>query len=381
MTRAVPIVLGIAMVWLAALPPARTAAAAPKPVLGGGFIQLDKNVLQNLKAKDWQAVVGEMKELGLTTLIVQYLGVAADDGATPPEFLFKAVGTDDPIPVILTAAREHKMTVFLGLVRPPVVGNDPTNAKPGYWKKENLGTFAAANVAFAKTVHANYPAADYPAFAGWYVPLENWVGCYPGEGAQKAEEFPDAWTKFYKAVAAGCKTHDATRKVAMSPCLPGWPLRRDYDGKIPNAEFPTIAAQTFAEVVRDTGIDIVMVQDSIGERTLEAEPKNDPAYPGKLTPDVVKRYLKELKTAFAEPGFEVKAELWANVESFEQFEPEKRRACKPTRLRAQLGATADAVTTRVTFDFLHYMSTKVSVGGDAEARKALNAGYRDYLRE
>jgi hypothetical protein len=82
---------------------------------------------------------------------------------------------EDATQVILDEAdAAPKMKVFLGLVQSAPDAQGDTNGRPGYWKDGKLATFAQANVKFARRVAALYK--DKPAFRGWYITLETWVG-------------------------------------------------------------------------------------------------------------------------------------------------------------------------------------------------------------
>jgi hypothetical protein len=299
------------------------------PPLAGGFIQFTGEVLEELHPKDWYAVLGELKALGMKTVIIQRLGVAKDAGASPPPFLFEKYGKNDPTPIILDCAGKLNLDVYLGLVSPP----DENNAQIGFWKPQNLSTFSNANCAFAKKV-----GEKYRGFKGWYIPLENWVGEYPPKDSDKGQEFPDAWRQFYADVTSACKRSQQL-PVAISPCLPV----KSYS--IDDAEK---AAMIYESMLTGTQLDIVMLQDSVG------------AKPETWSPTQAAAYLAPLKKVCTKHGMQ----LWSNIESFET-NGSGWIPCLFERLDEQISATKNA-DRRVTFDFLHYMNGRVHLSSWSE---------------
>jgi hypothetical protein len=331
LTAAVAAIASLALVSTTAWSRTRD---APKPPLNGGFIQYDEDVLKEITAKKWGFVLSEMQTLGMKTVIVQYLGVAKDAAETPPPFLFEEVkkkcpSVIDPTPIILGEAKARGLDVYLGLLFPPEDSKGSTNARPGFWKPGNLATFAKANCTFAKQVADKYRGR----FQGWYVPLENWVGKYSGGDVN---EYVDDWRAFYANVAEVCKTEQPSLPVAISPCLPD----RAYSGPDPKT-----AAEVYGKMLTgrniDKKIDIVMLQDSVGEK------------PETWTPTTSAAHLAPLVDVCHPKGIRV----WSNVESFER-RGNDRLPCRFARFKSQIEA-AQGVEARVTFDFFHYMNGRV----------------------
>lgn len=293
---------------------------ADVPPLTGGFIQFDDTVLDHLDEQDWVRLLARFRVMGLRTLILQRLGLAVDNGPVPPRPMTLAPPRAlDPVPMILSTAAEMGMEVFLGLLEPP----PETNMRPGYWSVDNLSQFAEANVRFAADLARRYPGA-----AGWYVALENWVGNY-------RDESPEHWRDFYARVSAGCKAV-ADRPVAISPGLPTEVYR----------VCPEEAAESYARVLDGSGLDIVMLQDSVG------------AKPEVWQPATVAPYAQALQQVCRQQG----RQFWMNLENFEPASEGGFQPCTPERLQAQLAA-APADARRVTFDCLHYMSGVVRLPG------------------
>jgi len=312
-------IISAGIVWCLSAPAASGHHDTATPPLSGGFIQFTCDALKELSGDDWHLVLRDMKALRMNTVILQYLAMAKNAGKDPPLFLFEELGTADPTPIILEQANKLNLNVYLGLLCPP----GDSNAQPGFWKPDNLATFAAANRSFAKQI-----GEKYRGFKGWYVPLENWLGKYPQPGS---EEFPESWRKFYADVTAACKSVRPL-PVAISPCLP------DPGYSNPNAEE---AATVYEAMLRKTNLDIVMLQDSVG-----AKPKT-------WSPEGAAAYLPPLKKVCSACGIQ----LWSNVESFETV-GSNRVPCSFSRFDQQLSATS-GVERRVTFDFFHYMNGKV----------------------
>lgn len=317
------------------------------PPLDGAFIQLDNDMLAQLRPDDWRAVLDQMNALKMKTVIVMYLGQAANDGEKPPPFLISEKGRTDPVVVLLEHAAKLKMKVYLGLVNPPGTGDDATNARPGYWKKENLSSFAKANSTFAKSVAAKY--GDQPAFHGWYIPLENWIGLYDYDPVEE-------WTEFYKTITTACKAATKTPKpVMISPCLPAKNYRK------PAKEAATI----YGKLLKGTGLDVVMLQDSVAVRASSLTIKEAASY---LQP--LAEVCKENKIAF-----------WSNLECMDAGK-KGWVPCMFDRFKQQLEAT-DGVEKRVTFEFFHYMNGKVYLKDwSPDYRKRMNdvfTGYKKYI--
>ncbi len=298
--------------------------------LRGGFIPLNGEVIAEKKAGDYRAVVKEMKRFGMDVLVIQYLGAATDNASPdPPKLLYEQLKVDDPALVILEEAEvPPKMKVFLGLVQsaPDPPGED-TNGRPGYWRDGKLATFAQANVKFAQRVSELYK--DKPAFHGWYITLETWVGAYPYE--KHAE-----WARYYEDVSAECRRLKPSLPVAISPMLPG---RSDADPNGYIEKNPSQAAKNFFGLLGQAQIDVVMLQDSVG------------AKPAVWKPDTSAPYLAALRSERPKQS----TEIWSNVESFAGTQdPNVAVPSEPKRFESQLAATSGFP--RVTFDFFHYMN-------------------------
>ncbi|MGK7890737.1 MAG: DUF4434 domain-containing protein [Leptolyngbyaceae cyanobacterium] len=335
-----------------------------KPILNGGFIQFDQDVLKELQESDWNQILDRMKALGMRTLILQYLGQADTDADIPltPDFLYEDFRTGDPVPWILEKAKAAEIDVYLGLINPPTNPgtNNPRNAQPGFWKESQLSDFTKANQAFAQKVWEKYK--DYSAWKGWYISLENWVGWYP-KALGNATEWPEAWATFYRNISETCKGLNALpeernplpnkRPVAISPALPSkngnyvFDPTQDKEEERNNVK-PTTEEkiETFIKTLDNAGVDIVMLQDSVGSKGWK--------------PDQLAKYYSFIKRVCEDNQMD----CWANIESFEKpdLETNIRIPCEFSRLKEQLSVTADFnLGQRVTFDFFHYMNGVVKL--------------------
>ena len=331
------------------------------PPLNGGFIQINGDVIAEEKSGDYRTVLREMKQLGMDVVVIQFLGVGADNTSPDaPNLLYEEHRVDDPTLVILEEAAALEMKVYLGLVEPaPDECGIPTNGRPGYWTQQKLLAFSNANVKFARRVAALYK--DRLAFRGWYITLETWVGGYPFEDK-------GAWISFYEDVSAECRKLMPSLPVAISPLLPG-KSASDPKGYIEANQAQ--AAKNFFGLLGRAQIQVVMLQDSVG------------AKPEVWTPETAAPYLAALKAECPRKDMEI----WSNVESFQNTPNAKvpRVPCTPKRFLSQIMMTKGFP--RVTFEFFHYMNGVVSLEkwGKGEyanlhymdRMKALHDWYRD----
>ena len=240
-----------------------------------------------------------------------------------------------------------------------------TNAKPAFWKETNLAAFAEANSSFAKSVWKRY--GGHPAFKGWYITHENWVGWYPGPGWGHAREYPDSWRAFYAQATQACKAQRKRDgapndlKVAISPCLPDHPYDAARPGAPPNTSHVTVdeAVAIYAGMLADTGVDIVMLQDSVG------------AKPEVWNPTDAAVYLGPMSEICEANGMQ----FWSNLECFATttvkdpvtgLDKTEYMPCDPERFKTQLEVTANkqVVAKRVTFEYVHYLhATKKLANG------------------
>lgn len=328
------------------------------PPLQGGFIQITEDVRRALLQGDaLERFLDRLAGWRMDTLIVQRLAWLAD-GETHASFDLTTLPAEaDPIPALLIGAASRGISAFLGLVEPA------HNADTVHWTPQRLQGFLPLNQALARRAHLRYDGLD--AWRGWYIPLENWVGKYPqGQQAGNSRTWPEAWCEFFTAVTTECRrlNGQTSRPVALSPCLPG----PNYDLAAP------IAVAAFAPTIAGSGIDILMLQDSVG------------AKPQCWTPELAGDHLECLQDlalatgSGSTPAFE----LWANLECFTTLPSGERLACSLERLKRQV-ANSQPAARRVGFDLFHHMNDRVRGGRtDAQwsAAQELARGYDDWLK-
>jgi sugar phosphate isomerase/epimerase len=311
--------LAVSMVLFVPLAPA---AAAP-PRLAGGFIQL-QGWMMDLSPDDWRRELEAMRDVGLETIIIQYLQygrhsfIPSDDRAT------------DPTREILRFADAHGMRVFLG-----------TRADEGWWHwdADYLDQSLAERKRLIRTIHARYAA--YRSFAGWYF-TEEVSGNLSPDRARLLRGYFRSQSDYCKALRA--------QPVAFAPFFshltPLESMRRIYD-----------------ELLDGAGIDVVMLQDGVGARGWDRDLEE------RIVP-----FFRMFRAVCDRRG----VALWSDLESFQRRDPAQEGGLVPTspaRLIRQLRAVAPDVDRIVTFDFFHYMSPHRG----AQQRR-LYDGYRRYVR-
>jgi hypothetical protein len=315
--------------------------------LDGAFIQFWGDRVQ----QKWHRVLTAMQAAGMKTIILQYLknrpmrrngdnvvydanGCAVMDEA---DFTYTDRYTMpngdviiDPTRFILDFADEHGMEVYVGLI------NDERFVTYGQWDKPqclNLPNQIKDNTRFAEVVWGHYgkkpgSARTRPSFKGWYLPQEMWNEAYTDDQLK-------GFRSFFAAVSASCKKLSGGLPVAVSPF---------FNPKILSAE---AFAETYGRFLKSghetAGIDIVMLQDSVGAKEIAYD--DIPAVAGGYY-GAMRRKLDALGLRF-----------WGNVESFVGERP--GRPTEIGQLERQIETASAHVSPAeklVTFDFYHYMN-------------------------
>ena len=311
----------IALSMVLLVPPAPGEAGPPR--LGGGFIQL-QGWMMDMSPDDWKRELEAMRDVGLETIIIQYLQygghsfIPSDERAT------------DPTREILRFADAHGMRVFLG-----------TRADDGWWRwnAAYLDRSLAERKILIKTIHARYAA--HRSFAGWYFTEE--------VSGNLSPERVRLLRGYFRSQSDYCKSLRA-QPVAFAPYFshltPLESMRKIYD-----------------ELLDGAGIDVMMLQDGVGARGWDRDLEE------RIVP-----FFRMFRTVCDRRG----VALWSDLESFQRKDPAREGgfiATTPDRLIRQLRAVAPYVDRIVTFDFFHYMSPY-----RGERQRQLYEGYRRYLR-
>jgi formylglycine-generating enzyme required for sulfatase activity len=184
----------------------------------------------------------------------------------------------------------------------------------------------------------------HTSFAGWYLPYESWTANYQPAEVQRLRSF-------FQAVHASCQAIAGDLPLAISPFI--------SSSRPP----PCQVEQLYGQILDQSGIDILFLQDSVGAQEWET--------------NILQRvapYFQAFQNACKATG----VRFWANLESFRAtgstFAP-----CDVVRLRKQFEATAPFVEGFVTFDFLNYMNPVAFLSTWDQTRRAqMQQLYSDY---
>ncbi|HNV00092.1 MAG TPA: DUF4434 domain-containing protein [Verrucomicrobiota bacterium] len=310
-------------------------AAAPTPLrLAGSFVQYQSE-LQTWAPETWHAVLDRMRDLRLNTIIIQMLERENHDGTT--HSFIGSSGLRDATEIILDYADAHDFEVYLGLYLP----NWNHDMTGGEFLAQTQGRMAST----AQRAWARYQAGlPHRSFAGWYIPYEPWTADYqPAEVARLKS--------FFRGIAAACAVISGDAPLAISPFI---------SNQRPS---PCRVEKVYRELLDQTGIGLLLLQDSVGAQQWET--------------DIVQRvapYAQAFKNACDAAG----VRFWANLESF-RISDGVYMPCDALRLRRQFDATAPYVERFVTFDFLHYMNPVAFLSHWNQARReGMQRLYADY---
>ena len=293
----------------------------------GAFIQL-RSVAAN-SAEWWKVELGAMKAIGMDTVVVvcvannsRYYYPTRVPGGTPSEH--------DTLQMLLDAADQHQLKVFLGLHM------DRNQFSSSAF---DLAANCAQGQAELRELWIRY--GRHASLAGWYMPQE--LNDYM---VFHQPELRDDIVAYTKAL-----THEARASSRLPMMI------SPFFGRKPDAA--AYAQWWDATGLPETGVDIVALQDGVGtHRTTVAE---------------ARAVFQALQPVMARHGIR----FWANNESFDQIHgwpvDDKRWAAKPVGIdgfKAQVESTMPFVEKSITFEFSHYMSPQ----GSPAARKL----YHDY---
>ena len=337
-TRRVKAAVGFVafLVWavLACCAPQTSSAASGALRLSGSFMQYWAE-MQSWPPETWQAVLEQMKEIKMNTVIVQMLVQERGDG-TLYSFIGPS-GQPDATETILNYADTNGFRVFLGLYLPNW-NHDMTGSNFLYETQARMAV--VAQQAWDRYLSGN----RHSSFAGWYLPYEPWTANY-----QPAEV--TRLRSFFQAVHASCQLVSGDAPLAISPFISSY--------RPP----PCQVEQLYTQLLDQSDIDILLLQDSVGAQQWES--------------NILQRvapYFRAFQSACKATG----VQLWANLESFE-ISGSTYGPCDAARLRKQFEATAPYVEEFVTFDFLHYMNTvAVLRSWDATRRAQMQQLFSDY---
>lgn len=400
------------------------------PRLAGGFIQLG-NAEKTLPRAKWGELLGEMRDkLGMDTVLVQALFYEDRANVKHPYIVLRrgainpdnprydrrmALSSEDPTDAMLKYADDHGMEVYLGLwmeeIEYGAVGGDVATLE-NFLKEAESKAVAVAEIAWNLYHH-------HPSFKGWYIAHELWN--FPIGQDPNRDKKQELFRQFLSRVAAKCRELNSRkeadgkgrdRPVAVSAFFNPW-FDRNMAG-------PEVTTRVFTSILRETGVNTLILQDSVAAKCLGAE-KLDDAEKEKKRAEIKMTILPEYLRAFYEAAKAAspagqRIQLWDDLEAYEavsgrcptpgQFDtPEAAVPFRPSniaRLRWQFEvATRDPMTGEpyadfetdepiqlfdkfLIFDVFHYMNTVIpdGFGNHAGNTQQLRAAlFNDYKRE
>lgn len=308
--------------------------AAPSVLrLSGSFMQYQEE-MKSWSPAAWRQVLDQMKELKMDTVFIQMLAAENLDGTT--NSFIGPSGMEDATEAILNYADTNGFKVYLGLYMHQYHDLTDTNF---------LNKALADNIGVAQQTWQRYMQPHlHESFAGWYAPMEPWTAAW------SAAQIGSLRT-FYRGVHDACMALSGEVPFAIAPSISE------------DRPSPCTVQQVYLQLLSGCGIDIVLLQDSVG-----AQQWND---------DIVSRaapYFAAVQTACQIRG----VQLWADTESF-LITPTNWLACDVGRLKQQLAMAAPYVEQFITFDFLNYMNTAAFVSGwNQDRRHSMQRLFSDY---
>lgn len=333
----------------------------------GAFIQYNRDMIETannpngLSKADWESEMRAMQEIGMDTLILQFLELGTKSGNESYMTDENDKSAIDPTEAILTYADAHQMKVFIGLWNKEWGYDRIKNADPEMIAANKLNSKRVAETAWKRY-------GRHKAFYGWYLPQEIWNTKYSPEQNERMREM-------FRHIGEYCKGLDGNGKpTAISPYFSP---SKDEDSE-PEKVFTLLLKGD--ERQPGAKVDILMLQDGVGARCLEEKSRILPT---------VKPYFEQFYNAAKAAG----VEFWSNVESFKTISGgclddfTTTQILRPTdisRLTAQIEASSILADDNqpmfkkiVTFDFFEFMSP-VHKGENFKAREKL---YRKYKKK
>ncbi|MEZ6191606.1 MAG: DUF4434 domain-containing protein [Phycisphaerales bacterium] len=324
---------------IAAASMASPAAAKPsggaiddKPLVTGTFIQLNETSA-SAGGDWWRRQVEAMHEVGMDTVVIQYVGYG-ERYFYPTDIEGVKANPDDSLEHILAAADDTGIRVFMGL-----------QLSDKFWG----GAFdhdanLKRNRSTLDELHTRY--GKHHSLVGWYIPEE--ISDHTARNPEFAESLLD-----YIGSITKLARESTGLSVMISPYFGQQPDARAYADWWDKTALPRI------------NIDILAMQDGVGTHRTTIEEAR-PVY------EALAPVLKKHEVTF-----------WANNECFDQLHgwpvDEQDWAAGPVGFKkflAQVRSTYPLVEKSITFEFTTYMDlTKPGPSSD------LYEAYRAYFAE
>lgn len=287
------------------------------PITTGTFTQ--PWTVDSYSPEMWEQEFASMKALGIDLWIYQWVGDSKHKTAIYPTRLagYTQSSSLDQVEVALSLAKKYGSKVFLGLV-----------FSEDWWQKEGsdrdwlLGEAKEMN-AVADELYANYYPRYPDTFAGWYInwEMDNYAG-YNHREKHKAN--------MIEALQLVSGHLDDLNPVLPSSIAPFF----NTAGGASAQEY----RQFWSEVMSQTGVDILMLQDGIGVNHADLE----------QLPEWYRQVCAGVRAAG-------KA-CWSDLENFATDQEGNFIPAAPERIIQQHQIAAQYVDRIVTFSFLSYMS-------------------------
>jgi len=292
--------------FMMAYPHAEAACPGPK----GTFLQLTDAQLARPVA-EWRQLFDEFRTIGINTLFVQWTVV----DRKPLFYQARHEAGETPLASILKLAAQSGIRVWFGLALDSSYWEEikqPADMLRPYFRRrlQDLAGFLG---------DLNAATASAP-FAGWYIPDEiddrTWL-----DPAKRS-----VLKKYLAETVALLKAQRPGSKVAIS-------------GFSNSFADPDLLASFWAEIIKASGIDLLLFQDGVGE--------------GKVALENIGLYYAALDRAVRQVG----AQLGGVVELFILMPDGRRLPAMAGRIREQI-ATANRLTSFpvVAFSIPDYMS-------------------------
>jgi hypothetical protein len=309
--RRVCALLVCAAALLTANPPASAATGAACQGLRGTFLQLTPAQIAR-PAAEWRQLFDELRTIGVNTLFLQWTVL---DRKPLFQTARHETAADTPLASILDLAAQSGIRVWFGLALDSSYWDEikqPADLLRPYFRRR-LQDLAG----FLDDLNAITAVAP---FAGWYIPDEvddrTWLE--PGKR--------DVLKRYLAETVALLKARRPGSKVAIS-------------GFSNSFADPDLLASFWADVIRATGIDLLLFQDGVGE--------------GKVALENIGLYYRTLDRAVRSVG----AQLGAVVELFSRMPDGRRLPAMAGRIREQI-TVANRLTSfpAIAFSIPDYMS-------------------------
>lgn len=293
-----------------------------EPYFRGSFIQAW--YCQDWDIHRWHQELSMLQDVGIAEVIIQSAvnTAAADKYASYPTLIAGYRSNDvDFLAHALRAADDLTMKIRIGTGDSREWWKKGVWWKKGAWDRNWLLNEAEENIAIVEELADKYAA--YSSFAGWYLPYE----IYNITAITKKKQAN--LHAFFKLIVNAMKTRTPGKTVMVSPF---------YNSKLSLLGSLDNWAKALTNIFKETGIDIIALQDSIG---------------------VGYNRINQLATIFAaarKAADAVGAELYANTETFALTDDAGNIPAFQRRITLQIETVRAYVTGYVAFSLSHYQN-------------------------